>query len=289
MASENLAGDERANTRIVFGRALAALVAAQANWTVISEVHGAERQAIENWAAKAKVDLNRPNAKARAKLLDVGNTALMSVALGSPHAKSSEDRLGTLGLLSPSLYEIKVQNPLSSELSERSLTKGDITQTLRYADAHQHFSPPPNFDPSSPLISIFVRVLNRDELSQGIASPDWCLVTASRKGRNLIAHDAYRIQRAMIVDPGTTPLDLFKAFCDVFGCELKVGEKRIGKFLLYDRVQGTGKIEAQSPPNHKVQVSAMAKSNDGIIELAFGYAIDLTVYRRVLLDQFRAA
>src|SRR5262249_9461945 len=98
MALENTPQEQRAETRSVFGRALAALVAAQADWNAISEVQGAEREAIEDWAATARVDLQQPSEKARTKLLQVANTAVMSVALGSTQTKA-DNKLGDLGLL----------------------------------------------------------------------------------------------------------------------------------------------------------------------------------------------
>lgn len=87
MVSETAISNDHAKARLVYGRALAALVAAQANWSAISEVKGAERQVIETWATKAKVDLEKLDLKARSKLLDVANNALVSVALGSTRPK----------------------------------------------------------------------------------------------------------------------------------------------------------------------------------------------------------
>jgi hypothetical protein len=277
MVSETANLDDPAKTRIVFGKALAALVAAQANWSVITEIHGAERQAIETWAAKAKVDLGKADAKARSKLLDVANTAFVSIALGSPHP-NSEEKLGDLGLLTPRSYDIEIQNPLKSEIAEHGVTKREVGDAIHNPDAYQHLSPPPDFDQESPLISMFVRVLNRPAVAQGAAPAKWCFVVGRRVGRKVHVQDAYRISQATLTAVGASPLDLFRAFCGVYGCELMLGPKKIGKFLLYERVKGVGKIQANVPTGHKVHLSTMAKATGEEIELAFGYAIDLTAY-----------
>jgi hypothetical protein len=95
-------------------------------------------------------------------------------------------------------------------------------------------------------------------------------------GRKVQAQDAYKISQAALAEVGESPLDLFSAFCGAYGCELILGPKKIGKFLLYERVKGTGNIQASAPIGHKVYLSTMAKATGEEIELAFGYAIDLT-------------
>ena len=285
MPSEQASPDERAQARALVGRALAALVATQANWAGINQLAGDERQTIESWAAKAKVDLSKPTAKARSRLLEVANSALMSVALGSTGPKV-DDKLGDLGLLSPSAYEVEIAELLRSNLTQNGLSKGEIREAVHNPDAHQHLSPPMEFQLNAELISLFVRVLNRTELAQGSASPEWALVIGNRKGRKLIALDAYRIQAAKLDAHGETPLDLLKAFCEVYGCELTLDQKPIGKFLVYARLVGTGTIQANHPSNHKVQLSLMAKNRgDGTVEFAFAYAIDLSEYRSSLKSQ----
>jgi hypothetical protein len=281
MVTETANIEDASKARIVFGKALAALLAAQTNWGVINEVQGAERQAIETWAAKAKVDLGKADAKARTKLLDMANNALISVALGSTRPKS-EDKLGNLGLLMPRLYEVEIQNPLRTEIAEHGVTKHEVMDAIHNPDAYQHLSPPPDFNAETSLISIFVRVLNRVEVAQRSASAEWCLVIARRDGRKVWAQDAYKISQTMLVPAGGSPLDLFRAFCGVFGGELTAGSKKIGKFLLYERIKNMGKIQANLPTGHKVQLSTMARTSGDEIELAFGYAIDMTAYKQSL-------
>jgi hypothetical protein len=282
MPSEQASLDERASARALVGRSLAALVAAQANWAGINQLPRDERQTIESWAAKARVDLNRLTAKARSRLLDVANNALMSVALGSTSPKV-DDKLGDLGLLSPRAYEVEITERLRSDLADHALSKGEIVETVHNPDAHQHLSPPMDFQLNAELISLFVRVLNRTKITQESAPPVWSFVLGNRKGRKVIVRDAYRIQAAKLVVQGETPLDLFKAFCELYGCELTLNQKPIGKFLVYARVMGTGTVQAHRPPNHKVQLSIITQNNvDGSIEFAVGYAIDLTEYRSSL-------
>jgi hypothetical protein len=272
--------DDPSHTRAVFGRALAALVAAQSNWSGIDELPRDERQAIETWAAKAKVDLSNPSTKARSKLLDVANNALMSVALGSTHRKA-EDTLGDFGLLSPRLYEVEIGQPLKSEFAEHGLTKNEIKQAVNYPDAHQHLSPPPDFQLGAEMLSLFARVRNRTEVVETNASPEWSFVIANRNGHKVLGLDGYRIERKKLATSGPleTPLDLFRAFCDVYGCDLSLDQKSLGKFLVYARVVGTGHIQAHHPPGHKIHLAVWAKTGAGTVELAFGYAIDLTKYK----------
>jgi len=284
-----MAAPDQGDTRAIFGKALAALVAAQANWASIGEVHGAEREAIERWAAKAKVDLITPDAKARARLLDVANTELMSVALGSTHPKA-DDKLGELGLLSARFYEVELVDPIKSNLSEHGLTKKEIIGAVRYADAYQHLSPPAAFRSNAELVSLFVRVLNAAAVRDNRALPEWALVIGQRAGRKFYARDAYRIKASMLDDKkhhlvkidGITPLSLFRAFCDAYGCELMLNGKPLGKFLVYERVQGSGEIGAHGPVGHKLHIASMHRSAGSVAELGFGYAIDLTTYGHAL-------
>jgi hypothetical protein len=272
--------DERSK-RALFGRGIGALVAAQANWSGIPELPNDERETIEQWAEQAKVNLSKPSVKARSRLLEVANNALMSVALGSTTPKQSRDKLGSLGLLSPSLYEVQLQGPLKTGLAERGLSRNQIKHTVSEPDAYQHLSPPQDFQLGAELISVFVRVLNRDEVVQ-FASPQWSLVIGKRDGSKFLAFDGYRIDGRNIALTGETPLHLFKAFCQTFGCELLLGQKPIGKFLVYERVFGNGQIEAQAQPKHRIIFSVMAKNWGAGFDLAYGYAIDLTDYKRAM-------
>lgn len=133
------------------------------------------------------------------------------------------------------------------------------------------------------MLSLFARVRNRTEVSQTNASPEWSFIIAKRNGRKVAALDGYRIERKTLAISDQTPLGLFEAFCDVYGCELSLNQKKLGKFLVYARVVGTGQIQAHHPSNHKIHLAVMAKPDAaGTVELAFGYAIDLTKYKAML-------
>jgi hypothetical protein len=278
MASETSPSDKTA-TRAIYGRALAALVAAQGNWAVIADVKGAEKEAIEQWASKAKVNLAAADAKARSKILDVANNALVSIALGSTQS-SAISKVVDIGLLATSRYEVDIQNPIKSEYAARLLTKHLITETVRYPDAYQHLSPPPDFDRDAPLVSIFVRVLNREEVQQKIAPAEWSLVMGSRSGRKMQIRDGYRIFGSELELSGNSPLDLFRSFCAVYGHELAVGGKRVGKVLMYQQFKGQGaNFQALDVKGRqKLAMSTFVKQGNDTIEFAFGYAIDMTQY-----------
>jgi hypothetical protein len=79
---------------------------------------------------------------------------------------------------------------------------------------------------------MFVRVLNRPAVAQRAAPAEWCFVIGRRVGRKVHVQDAYRISQATLAAVGASPLDLFRAFCGAFGCELMLGSKKMGKFLL---------------------------------------------------------
>jgi hypothetical protein len=282
-ASKN---DDRTSTRAIYGRALAALVAAQGNWAAVSEVQGAEKEAIEQWASKAKVNLADADAKARSKILEVANNALISVALGSTQP-SALHKVVDIGLLATGQYDVDIQNPLKSEYASRFLTKRLITETVRRPDAYQHLSPPPDFQGDVPLVSIFVRVLNREEIQQKLAPAQWSLVIGCRSGRNMHVRDGYRIFGSELALSGSSPLDLFKAFCAVYGHELTIAGTKVGKVLMYQQFKGeSAKFEAVGVENkHKIIMSTFFKKGSDGLEFAFGYAIDITKYAEAHADQ----
>jgi hypothetical protein len=169
-----------------------------------------------------------------------------------------------------------------ANLSDHGLTKSEIAHVVHYPDAYQHLSPPLGFNPDADLVSIFVRLLNPIEVAQG-EPPEWALITSGRKGRKLFVHDGYRIAANTLKDPGKTPIELLRSFCEVYGCELMLGERKLGKFLMYERLKGSrANIQAHAVPKHKIHLTIMATTAGDTLELAFGYAIDLTSYSRAL-------
>jgi hypothetical protein len=280
MTSEVTAYDQR-NTREIFGKALAALVAVQANSLSFGELPEPERETIATWAAKARVDLTKLDAKGRTRLLDVANTELMSVALGSTRPKT-DDKLGELGLLTPRRYEVEIDGPIKLNIAEHGLTKDDLLDAVHYPNAYQHLSPPKEFGSDGELVSLFVRVRNLTAVRENRDAPEWSVVIGRRNGRKFIACDGYRITRTMIKDEGETPLALFRSFCDAYGCDLKLSGQPMGKFLVYARVKGNQRLDATAPPGHKLSIATMVKFTGVETELAFGYAIDLTAYDRAL-------
>jgi hypothetical protein len=133
-----------------------------------------------------------------------------------------------------------------------------------------------------------VRLLNRSDVVAKEALPEWAVITGNRSGRTLHVMDAYRVKRQMLTQDDSalnTPLDLFRAFCDAAGCDLTIGAKKIGKFLVYERIPDKGQLTAVHPSSHKVQVSSWFRQHEDGFELAFAYAIDLTLYKQLLAQR----
>ena len=271
---------ESSTPRAIAANALAALLAAQTHWTVIKDLTGPEREVVEQWAAKAKVDLGRADARARAKLLDVANDELVTLALGSARPKA-QDKLGDLGLVSPRRYRFEQTPQLRDLIGRRGVTKREIEDTVHSPDAYQHLFPPGDFNPDVELMSLFVRVLNRAQVAQDGALAVWCLVVAKREGLKIAGYDAFRVYEDIVKFADGSPLELLRAFCEVYGMELDIKGKRFGKFLTYAKilVEPNVGLGWNAERGRSFSGSTILRStDDGFLEFALAYAIDSTAY-----------
>lgn len=203
--------------------------------------------------------------------------------LAPPDIKSALTRLAERGDLPSDLYEINIISNVADIYGKRfELEKEIIETTIRSPNTEQHYGAIRN--PNDPaLVSLFVKQFRtRWPLKNFIM-----LVAAGRNGLLLEVHQAWRIYPLFVNIAGIQkPIDLLKAFANVYGADISI-ENETGRFFLFLSRPGPTKIEWHARPNQKIILSRFVRNDHtGREDSALVVAIDIKKYTSMLDDMW---
>ncbi len=293
MELDALKTTDRRMARLIVSNALAALLASESPAAASSQINlnEPERAVLYELATRAKVNLTKLdmpaltdlNPQARTKLLETANSALMTLSVGELKPHDADEKLGSLGILSPARFEAKTSDSLKMTVEKARLKVKDAVNVIKKPDAYQHLFAPADFGEEKEQLSIFVGLLNKLRLIQRNETPDWLMVIGRRKGAKIEMSVAFRIFGDEIPNYANYatlgPVELLKAFVERHGVELIVSDFPVGKFCLYKIIQGDDiRVSSGNQVPTITNFFFRKNSQTGKMEIALAFAIGISSY-----------
>jgi hypothetical protein len=211
---------------------------------------------------------------------NVLSKALQGLILNPANTSSALNRVGQSGRLAPVLYQV-IQSKLFSDLFYTlGISASHVEDAVKHPDDYQHLMTE-GLPEDAKTLSLFMKqVISRDNHNSR-----WLLVQTNRIG--LQQH----VQAAWIIFPSdvdlsmaSVPIDALRAFVDVFGCAISVGDK---KALFVDPQQfpfdASVKIDwTGAPREYFVSFSQTTNADTRLFKVGLAYCIDIPKYRASL-------
>jgi hypothetical protein len=150
--------------------------------------------------------------------------ALKQSILRAGNGAEALKRVGQLGRLAPALYTVVQPQTFADLFYGLGVGANHVDDAVRRPNDYQHLMPEALAGtPDEKTISLFMkRVISRDQRNKY-----WLLVQTHRTGTDQVAQAAWRLYPSEIdLSRAATPLDALKAFVNVFGCPIKIGDEK---------------------------------------------------------------
>jgi hypothetical protein len=230
---------------------------------------------------RLKLSTTQETAESRRKVLEFLIKEISAPVTSGKRGEQARMRLGQQGDLRPDLYQIKLGD-FRHELEKRGIRRSHIEDALHRPHGLQHLLPEKIRSGEFPALSLYIK--HHGELQ----SPDrfTLLVQAQREGDRLTINSAWRIYHVDVdLSKVHEPVDILRAFVDVYGLYCRVGNSAPAKFFLYEEFrmasgqQATEIIRADSPTDVALEASSLIRvRNFGVIEVAVAYIINMSWY-----------
>ena len=218
--------------------------------------------------------------QARMAIDNILSKALQGLILNATNTSSALNRAGQSGRLAPVIYQVIQPKSFSDLFSTLGISANHVEDAVKHPDDHQHLMTE-GLPEDAKTLSLFMKQV----VSRGDHHSRWLLVQTNRIG--LQQH----VQAAWIIFPtdvdlsvASAPIDALRAFVDVFGCPISVGDK---KALFVDpqqfpfdasvRIDWTG-----APREHFVNFSQTTNTDTRLFKVGLAYCIDIPKYRASL-------
>lgn len=235
---------------------------------------------LEEIKTKLRIDPADNSLETRSKLYKYLTREISKYALDQVPRLTIRERVGQKGLLPASLYKIVFTDRLNDVHLKQGVRIEEVRKTLEEPYAVQHLSPGSDMSSDTQPISLYTR--DFDGPSPGDRYS--LLVRSNRKGSVQEVDVAWMLFHSDIeVQTKKEPLDMLKAFVDVYGMSFTVGQTR-SRFVLYKAVEGSNvKIQLDNPLGHDFVFDTMVRWRlRNQLEIAITYSIDTTNYEESL-------
>jgi hypothetical protein len=244
---------------------------------------GDVRLVLDEVRSKLRVERADESSRTKARIVDFLSSAIDRQVFG-PGQKidATLQRVGQLGLLSPSAYTVQQPESFKQRFYSLTFNKRLVREVINEPDEVQHLMTENALDnDEKDALSLFLKkaVSNKNEAH-------WLLIQTVRIGMTQVAQSAWRVFPADVdLSKVEDPKGVLRAFVDVFGLNVRVGGTE-SKFI--DVVQyPTGSI--QMGMEQRVGVEAFyswsSRSHtklENISEIGIAYGINLQAYRAAL-------
>jgi Ni,Fe-hydrogenase III component G len=231
---------------------------------------------------RAKIHIDDNSKDAQTKLFTILSDELSKLILTKKERNEAIKRLGDRGDLSLRLYKIKFTDSFKIEFNHM-VDKKLVELTIHEPDSFEHLLPE-RFDlDGGKNISLFTRF----HLSKQLDNSFVILVEAVREKDQMTVSSAWKIFLSEVdIRDAKSPLDVLKAFVDVYGFDFIIGELYSRRFVLYDTfpIQGIHGgyplIRPIDTSDNDFHASFYFRVNPlNVIELSIAYIINLNKYR----------
>jgi hypothetical protein len=203
--------------------------------------------------------------------------AIVAAVFASGSPEDALARAGQAGRLSPSLYKVEQPPIFIERFYPFGLKKRNIEEAIHQPDDFQHLM---NDDAvEKDIISLFMK----KQLPSG-KEPHWLLVQTHRRGVAQIAQSAWRVYPSDVnLESAERPLDVLKAFVDVFGLPVQVGPKR-GKLIECETLRGdtvpTAEVMFSIPQNtdYLATISQVRSTQPDTLNVGMAYCVNINKY-----------
>lgn len=240
------------------------------------EINQKARNVLHEIRRKLRLHENDNTPKAIAKIQQVLINELTDSVLSGVDRKEIKARLGHRGNLPPQEYEIKYGESFPI-LEKFGVRKSGILDAIKHPDSFQHL-----------FRDKIVGAENSVSLFAKSKKSSTDLVIADRQGFTLTVSENWKIYHDEINSEGLkTPLDLLRAFVEVFGEEFVI-EQTKGKLFFNEKIP----VIKSDPKNNSITVTKLEKGNSrpvihfqhkvSYINVLLGYSINFDKYAESL-------
>ncbi|HEX6046845.1 MAG TPA: hypothetical protein VFZ22_20300 [Pyrinomonadaceae bacterium] len=228
---------------------------------------------------KLKLSPSDQSEAGKAELLEYLAKEMSRAALSNADIEEIKERVGQRGDLRPGLYKIKIPDDARKLAAERFISIGEIRDAVERPDEVEHLLPE-RFGVNGEAVSLYSQkwvTEKSGELSQ-------LLVLTRRKGYKQTVLDVIRVYESDVdLSNATTPLEMLRAFIEVYGQVQQIGE-RAEKFFLYETIPFVGNhadvIKLPTEPEGETTISKFfCKFSFTSVEVAIAYTILERKYR----------
>jgi hypothetical protein len=208
--------------------------------------------------------------------------ALQKSILSPGTSTEALKRVAQLGRLAPALYTVVQPKGFADNFYALGVSANHVDDAVRRPDDYQHLMAETLVgSPDEKTISLFMKgVMSRDQRKR-----HWLLVQTHRSGIDQVAQAAWRLYPSEIdLSQAATPLDALKAFVNVFGCPIKVGDKE-GLFIESDAFPYGTEVKvrwSEAPPDHFFSTSMLRDPTKREFLVGTTYCINISKYRDTL-------
>jgi len=231
---------------------------------------------------RAKVNLDDNSKDAQTKLFTILSDELSKLILTKKERNEAIKRLGDRGDLNLRLYKIKFTDVFKIQ-SNHGVDKRLVELTIHHPDSFEHLLSE-RFDlDGGKNISLFTGFHPSKQSDNSFV----ILVEAEREKDQMNVFSAWRIFLSDVdIRDAKSPLDVLKAFVDVYGVDFIIGELYFRRFVLYETfpIQGSHGgyplIRAKDTSDIDIHGNFYFRVNPlNVIELSMAYFINLNKYR----------
>lgn len=241
-----------------------------------------QMKVLEEVKRKLRLDANDQSHTANAKILEFLASEVCEYILSRANVNHIKNRLGQRGELWPSHYEVEFSRQFADTAEKRGVRRKHVVEALRQPDAVEHLLTPRIKDSDSVHFSLYIKVVKKPETTD----PFNLLVQTRRTGNVQSVASVWRIYlKDVNLKNVREPLDVLRAFVEVYGMDFRIAESSWGKFFLYESIQPgvnqrtTKILEVENLKNENWESGMLfRKSSLGVIEIAVAYVINISKY-----------
>ena len=214
---------------------------------------------------------------AQAKLFKFLVEEMSEPVMKGAREKQAKARLGQNGNLRSDLYRIKFGDSFHANEVTGGIRRSHVEEALRHPNQVQHLLPE-RFGLGEDTLAVSIYAKHNEKFI--------LLVQTTRKGDTQLVGSAWRVYHSDVdLSAAYEPLEMLRAFADVYGMYFRVGHSAPAKFFLYEVVpmlkgkQPVNIITIDNPTKEACYVNTLLReSNLQVWEVAIAYVINTSRY-----------
>lgn len=227
---------------------------------------------------------NSPAAKT--KLYQVLVSEINKVAFDGVDVNKVRERAGQRGYLAPKLYKLEFESTFETDAALLGIGHWEVRSALRRPDDVKHLNPEEfGVEDLDKAFSLYMK----ERIRRDKSDCHLLLILTDRKGDVQHVLDAWRVYYSDVdLTRASTPLDILRAFVNVYGLNMSIGSET-GVFFLFKKIRILPDQDVNdtnwmscNPPDKDTKIATSAlfsvDETERIINTAFAFTINETKY-----------